>query len=86
MANNIQPSRLMHVTTPQILWHGGGNENGKPDPVYSVDFHPTLPILATAGIDGGIPANGCVRVSYYTNYYAVILEIAYLFPFLVVEN
>eukprot|EP01038_Epipyxis_sp_PR26KG_P005152 gene5152-7172_t len=26
------------VSTPQLLWHGGGNENGKTDPVYSLDY------------------------------------------------
>jgi hypothetical protein len=28
----------MRISTPELLWHGGGNENGKPDPVYSVDI------------------------------------------------
>eukprot|EP01031_Cornospumella_fuschlensis_P035564 gene35564-43127_t len=55
-------ANCMKVSTPQILWHGGANENGKPDPVYSVDFHPTQPILATAGVDGNMPANGCARL------------------------
>jgi len=49
------------VSTPEILWHGGGNENGKPDPVYSVDFHP-MGVLATAGIDANVPPKGSVRV------------------------
>lgn len=53
----------MQVSTPQILWHGGANENGKTDPIYAVDFHPKEHVLATAGIDGNLPANGCVRVS-----------------------
>jgi WD40 repeat protein len=62
-------SKLMHVTTPQILWHGGGDDHGKPaanplaDPVYSVDFHPTENILITTGNDGNIPPKGSVRVS-----------------------
>lgn len=51
----------MKVDTPELLWHGGGNENGKPDPVYSIDFHPTG-ILATAGIDANVPPRGSVRV------------------------
>lgn len=57
-------NKLLHVSTPQILWHGGANENGKTDPVYSVDFHPKELILATSGVDGNLPANGCVRVSH----------------------
>ena len=52
----------MKVTTPEVLWHGGGNENGKPDPVYAVDFHPTG-ILATCGINAEVPPKGSVRVS-----------------------
>ena len=52
----------MSIYTPELLWHGGGNENGKPDPVYSVDMHP-LDVLATAGIDANIPPKGSVRVS-----------------------
>jgi len=60
------------VSTPELLWHGGGNENGKPDPVYSVDFHPYSlegngleagNILCTSGIDASIPPKGSVRVS-----------------------
>ena len=52
---------MMKATTPELLWHGGGNENGKPDPVYSVDMHPSN-ILATAGIDASVPPKGSVRV------------------------
>ena len=55
------------VATPELLWHGGGNENGKPDPVYSVDLHP-LGVLATAGIDANIPPKGSVRVCYKALY------------------
>jgi hypothetical protein len=51
----------VEIYTPELLWHGGGNENGKPDPVYSVDIHP-LDVLATAGIDANIPPKGSVRV------------------------
>jgi hypothetical protein len=51
-----------NVSTPEVLWHGGGNENGKPDPVYSVDLHP-LNVLATAGIDANVPPKGSVRVN-----------------------
>jgi hypothetical protein len=54
----------LRVSTPEILWHGGGNENGKPDPVYAVDFHPAG-ILVTAGIDANLPPKGCARVSLY---------------------
>ena len=53
--------KYIKVSTPELLWHGGGNDNGKPDPVYSVDLHPTN-ILATAGIDAGFPPKGSVRV------------------------
>ena len=53
----------MKVNTPELLWHGGANESGKPDPVYSVDLHPTMNVLSTTGIDGNIPPKGSVRVS-----------------------
>lgn len=36
--------------------------NGKPDPVFSLDIHPTN-VLATAGIDGSTPPRGSVHVS-----------------------
>ena len=49
------------VLAPQILWHGGQNEKGKPDRVYSIDMHPTN-VLVTAGIDDSCPALGCVRL------------------------
>ncbi len=55
-------SSAMRVSTPELLWHGGGNENGKPDPVFSVDLHPSN-VLATAGIDANVPPKGSVRVS-----------------------
>jgi len=60
------------VSVPELLWHGGGNENGKPDPVYSVDYHPYSleghglgvgSVLCTSGIDASIPPKGSVRVS-----------------------
>ena len=47
--------------SPEILWHGGGNEAGKPDPVFAVDFHPRG-VLATAGIDENVPPKGSVRL------------------------
>lgn len=50
------------INIPELLWHGGGNEHGKPDPVYSVDIHPTEPILLTSGIDANVPPKGSVRV------------------------
>jgi WD40 repeat protein len=50
------------VSTPEVLWHGGGNENGKADPVYSVDFHPDDNVLCTSGIDASVPPKGSVRV------------------------
>lgn len=54
----------METYTPQILWHGGANERGKPDPVYTLDLHPTEALLATGGIDDGMPAKGTARVSH----------------------
>ncbi len=56
-------TKLMHVTTPQILWHGGGVTDGKADPVYSVDFHPKENVLLTTGIDASVPPRGSIRVS-----------------------
>lgn len=53
----------VEVNTPEILWHGGGNENGKPDPVYSIDCHPAENVLLTSGIDASVPPKGSVRVS-----------------------
>ena len=63
--NNENEHSCIIVSTPEVLWHGGGNENGKPDPVYSVDYH-TLDgnILCTSGIDASIPPKGSVRVSF----------------------
>lgn len=61
MSVNLQAK----LYTPEVLWHGGGNEMGKPDPVYSVDLHPTQGVLATTGIDGNVPPKGSVRVSLY---------------------
>ena len=49
------------VSTPELLWHGGGSENGKPDPVFSCDLNASN-ILATAGIDAGLPPKGCIRL------------------------
>ena len=51
----------MLVTTPELLWHGGG-DGGKPDPVLSVDIYGNN-VLATSGIDANIPPKGSVRVS-----------------------
>jgi len=61
MASTIQ----MKVSTPELLWHGGAHEEGKPDPVYSVDYHPIENVLTTSGIDATEPPNvkGSVRVS-----------------------
>ena len=50
--------------TPTILWHGGGTENGKTDPVYALDMHPTN-VLATAGTDDDLPPKGTVRLWYF---------------------
>jgi hypothetical protein len=51
----------VRVTTPEILWHGGGLLPGKPDPVLSIDMYQE-DILATAGIDANIPPKGSIRV------------------------
>lgn len=56
-------NKLMRVSTPELLWHGGGNEHGKPDPIYSLDYHPTESVLLTTGIDASTPPKGSVRVS-----------------------
>ncbi len=40
---------MVKVKTLQITWHA--KEGKKNDPILSVDFHPTLPFLATAGAD-----------------------------------
>lgn len=54
-------SGALSISSPEILWHGGGNAAGKPDPVFAVDMHPDG-ILATAGVDGSVPPNGTVRL------------------------
>ena len=51
----------LEYARPDILWHGGGHEAGKPDPVFSVDMHPEG-VLATAGVDERVPPNGTVRL------------------------
>ena len=54
-------AETVQVYSPNVLWHGGGTENGKTDPVFSVDLH-TSGVLATAGIDENMPPKGCVRL------------------------
>jgi hypothetical protein len=54
----------MIVKTPEILWHGGGLQCGKPDPVLSVDMYGNE-VLATSGIDANVPPKGSVRVSIF---------------------
>jgi WD40 repeat protein len=39
----------MRVKTLQITWHA--KEGRKNDPLLGIDFHPTLPFLASAGAD-----------------------------------
>ena len=63
MSSEAIDQAMLKISTSFILWHGGG-DNGKPDPVYSVDMHPSEPIMATSGIDDSIPPKGSVRVSY----------------------
>jgi WD40 repeat protein len=41
----------MRCKTLQITWHTRGTKN---DPILSIDFHPTLPLLATAGADNEV--------------------------------
>lgn len=43
----------MFVETPQIRWHAEA-ANGKNAPILSLDAHPTLPIIATAGADSEV--------------------------------
>lgn len=42
----------MRAKTLQFTWHA--KQGQKNDPILSVDFHPTLPILATAGADNEV--------------------------------
>lgn len=42
----------MRAETIQTVWHA--KEKDHNDPVMSLDFHPTLPILATAGADSEV--------------------------------
>jgi WD40 repeat protein len=42
-------TKMVQVKTLQITWHA--KEGRKNDPILAVDFHPTLPLLATAGAD-----------------------------------
>jgi hypothetical protein len=58
----------MKIYSPELLWHGGGNENGKPDPVYAVDMHPNRDVLVTAGIDASVPPKGSARVCALFNF------------------
>lgn len=43
---------MVKVRTLQITWHA--KEGQKNDPILSIDFHPTLPLLASAGADSEI--------------------------------
>jgi hypothetical protein len=61
---NGNTGKIMKISTPELLWHGGGNEHGKPDPIYSLDYHPTESVLLTTGIDASVPPKGSVRVSW----------------------
>lgn len=42
----------MRAKTMQITWHA--KQGQKNDPILSVDFHPTFPLLATAGADNEV--------------------------------
>ena len=50
----------LSIFSPEVLWHGGA-DNGKPEPVFSVDMHPSN-VLATAGNDENLPPKGSVRL------------------------
>lgn len=56
----------MSIKTPEILW-SGGNDNGKPNPVFAVDMLPLMSsdgtvVLCTSGTDGSTPTKGSARV------------------------
>jgi hypothetical protein len=63
LLNSEMANSDMRVTTPEILWHGGGLLPGKPDPVLSIDMYQE-DILVTAGIDANIPPKGSIRVGF----------------------
>ncbi len=52
----------MEVFSPNILWHGGESENGKPAPapVFGIDMLKNC--LVTAGVNESTPPVGCVRL------------------------
>lgn len=61
----MQPQRMI-IKTPEILW-SGGNDNGKPNPVFAIDILPLATvsgaiILCTSGTDGSTPTKGSARV------------------------
>lgn len=61
----MQPQR-MSIKTPEILW-SGGNDGGKPNPVFSLDILPLMGaagtvILCTSGTDGSTPTKGSSRI------------------------
>ena len=56
----MSASEPLSIYSPEVLWHGGA-DNGKPEPVFSVDMHPTN-VLATAGNDENLPPKGSVRL------------------------
>ena len=53
----------MEVFSPNILWHGGESENGKPAPapVFGIDMVQNNCIV-TAGVNESTPPIGCVRL------------------------
>ena len=42
----------LHAKTLQVTWHA--KVGSKNDPILSIDFHPTLPLFATAGGDSEV--------------------------------
>lgn len=56
----------MSIKTPEILW-SGGNDNGKPNPVFSIDILPLTScsgatLICTSGTDGSTPTKGSARI------------------------
>lgn len=43
----------MRAKLMQILWHAKPGDN-KNEPIFGLDVHPTLPLLATAGADNEV--------------------------------
>lgn len=55
------PVAPLRVKTLQIRWHAEA-ANGKNAPILSIDMHPTLPVLATAGADSEVKVRECMQM------------------------